>query len=173
MKDNLITLPLPAAIKDLWDAQQALVIHYSHTGLKFTLDGRLVGDIAEALALHHFDLLVPKSRIKGVDALTKSGKTVQVKATGNPNSGPAFTPGQGRADHLLFFGIFFRAGIATVLYNGPESPVRELLPAKSWSGTKVLSLSEVRRLSSTIPMCDRIPLVEDLAPLPLGSISLT
>lgn len=159
MSDNLITLPLPTVIKNLWDAQQALASHYSETGLKFTLDGRLVGDIAEALALHHFDLRLPAKRTGGVDALTKTGKTVQVKATGKPNSGPAFTPGKGRADHLLFFAISFETGIATVIYNGPELPVRELLPKGSWSGTKVLSLTEVRKLSCTVSDGDRIPLV--------------
>lgn len=60
-----ITLTLPDVIKDLWTAQQALVKHYADTGLKFTLDGRLVGDIAEALALDHFDLKLPPKRTGG------------------------------------------------------------------------------------------------------------
>jgi hypothetical protein len=64
------------------------------------------------------------------------------EATGRANAGPAFTPGKSVADHLMFVRIDFGAGTAAVLYNGPEAPVRELLPPV-WSGTKVLPLSDV------------------------------
>jgi hypothetical protein len=87
LNDTVIKIELPEVIKDLWIAQQALVEHYANTGLRFTLDGRLVGDIAEAVALQHFDLLLPQKRTGGVDALTRTGKTVQIKATGNRNAG--------------------------------------------------------------------------------------
>lgn len=159
MHHIVITLQLPEVIKDLWNAQQALARHYADTGLKFTLDGRLVGDIAEALALHHFDLLLPDKRTSGVDARTKSGKTVQVKATGKHNSGPAFTPGKGRADYLLFFAINFEANTAAVIYNGPEAPVRDLLPDDKWSGTQVLALDKMRKLAKNVAASDRIPCV--------------
>lgn len=147
---------LPDAVKDLWNAQQSLAKHYADTGLKFTLDGRLVGDIAEALALDHFDLKLPPKRTGGIDAITRSGKTVQVKATGNPKSGPAFTPGKGRAEYLLFFAIDFQANTASVIYNGPEAPVRALLPAEGWSGTKIVPLSEMVRLAKVVALADRV-----------------
>jgi hypothetical protein len=156
MSDTVITLKLPEVIKDLWTAQQALAKHYEATGLKFTLDGRLVGDIAEALALDHFDLKLPPKRTGGVDALTRLGKTVQVKATGNPKSGPAFTPGKGYAEYLLFFAIDFQANTASVIYNRPEAPVRALLPAEGWSGTKVVPLPELVRLGKAVAPSDRI-----------------
>lgn len=147
---------MPQVIKDLWIAQQALVEHYANTGLRFTLDGRLVGDIAEAVALQHFDLLLPQKRTGGVDALTRTGKTVQIKATGKPKCGPAFTPGKGRAEYLLFFALDFQANTASVIYNGPEAPVRALLPAEGWSGTKVLPLPEMVRLAKNVALSDRI-----------------
>jgi hypothetical protein len=156
MSNTVIMLKLPEVIKDLWIAQQALAKHYAGTGLKFTLDGRLVGDIAEALALDHFDLQLPLKRTGGVDALTRSGKTVQVKATGNPKSGPAFTPGKGSAEYLLFFAIDFQENTASVIYNGPEASVRALLPAEGWSGTKVLPLPEMVRLAKAVAPSDRI-----------------
>lgn len=159
MHDTVITLQLPVVIKDLWVAQQALAKHYADTGLKFTLDGRLVGDIAEAVALHHFDLLLPQKRTGGVDALTRTGRTVQIKATGRHNSGPAFTPGKGRADFLLFFALNFEANTATVIYNGPEAPVRALLPADKWEGTKVLALAGMHSLARNVAVADRIPFV--------------
>lgn len=140
---------LPSVVRDLWCAQQAIAQHYASTGLKFTLDGRLVGDIAEALALHHFDLVAPEKRTKGVDALTRCGRTVQVKATGRENAGPAFTRGRGFAEYLLFFRIDFDAGTATVIYNGPEAPIRALLPS-SWDGTYVVKLDAVTAAASTV-----------------------
>ncbi|QMI49890.1 DUF6998 domain-containing protein [Burkholderia sp. MBR-1] len=150
-------LRLPLLVRDLWNAQQALVQHYADTGLRFTFDGRLVGDIAEAVALEHFDLVVPKKRTPGVDALTRSGKTVQIKASGANKSGPAFTPGKGIADFLLFFHIDFSAGLASVVYNGPEAPVRALLPAQ-WTGTQSVRLTQVRALAAAVDPVDALPL---------------
>ena len=112
------------------------------------------------MALHHFDLLLPEKRTGGVDALTRTGKTVQVKATGKRNSGPAFTPGKGRADYLLFFAIDFKENTASIIYNGPESPVRALLPDEDWSGTKVLPLAKMQALSRDIASGEKIPLIE-------------
>jgi hypothetical protein len=156
MPDTAIIVELPAVIKNLWTAQQALAEYYNDTGLKFTLDGRLVGDIAEAIALQHFNLLLPQSRTGGVDAITPTGKTVQVKATGNPKSGPAFTPGRDCADYLLFFAINFEANTASVIYNGPEAPVRALLPAQGWAGTKVIPLADMHRLAKNVAPSARI-----------------
>jgi hypothetical protein len=155
MRSEPLVLSLPDVVCHLWRAQQRVKAHYKQTKLEFTLDGRLVGDIAEALAMEHFRLLPPPKRTGGVDALTTDGRTVQVKATGKPKCGPAFTPGQGVADLLLFFRINFEAGTATVLYNGPEAPIRALLP-RAWSGTKVVSLAEVLRLSAGVHAGDRL-----------------
>lgn len=142
-------LKLPKGVGALWRAHKALAKAHEHTGLKFTLDGRLVGDIAEVMALERFSLLRPKRRTKGVDATTRDGKTVQVKATGKPRSGPAFTPGEGTAKYLLFFIIDFEACTAEVAYNGLERPVRARLPAK-WNGTKRVRLRQIRALAGKV-----------------------
>ncbi|MEW5770247.1 MAG: hypothetical protein AB1831_07760 [Pseudomonadota bacterium] len=153
-----VVLSLPPPVIDLWCAQQALAKHYANTGLNFTLDGRLVGDIAEALALEHFALSLPAKRTKGVDALTASGDTVQIKASGLENSGPAFTPGSGIARYLLFFRIDFSSGTATVLYNGLEEPVRARLLPREWTGTKVVNLSALRALQHELGDANALPL---------------
>jgi hypothetical protein len=157
MDKNAQAIGLPRVVRDLWMAQQALTRHYESTGLKFTLDGRLVGDIGEAAALEHFELVLPPKRTKGVDALTKMGKAVQVKSTGSSISGPAFTPGEGVADYLLFFQIDFDSCTAVVVYNGPEAPVRALLPTGSWTGTKVIPLTDIKRLASEVPISASVP----------------
>jgi len=151
-----VLIELPSVVRELWCAQQALARHYASTGLKFTLDGRLVGDIAEALALHHFDLVAPEKRTKGVDALTRAGRTVQVKATGRPKAGPAFTRGRGFAEYLLFFRIDFCVGTASVIYNGLEAPIRALLPTK-WDGTSVVPLAAITAAASTVVGHEMLP----------------
>jgi hypothetical protein len=137
---------LPSQVIQIWQAQQALAKHYERTGLKFTLDGRLIGDIAEAMALDIFDLRLPAKRTKGVDALTAEGRTVQVKASGLKNAGPSFNPGKGVDQQLLFFKFDFAEGTATVEYNGPEAPVRERLLPMQWTGTRTVKLEELLAL---------------------------
>jgi hypothetical protein len=83
---------------------------------------------------------------------------VQIKATGLVKAGPAFTLGEGIADHLIFVRIDFGAGSAAVLFNGPEAPVRQLLPA-TWSGTKVILLSRVLATDATVSNEQRLPRV--------------
>lgn len=159
MEKKILVLQLPEVVRTLANAQKDLARHYASTGLRFTLDGRLVGDIAEALALEHFDLKLPEKRTRGVDALTRIGrKTVQIKATARLKSGPAFTPGKGFADYLLFFRIDFDANTASVLYNGPEAPIRALLPNENWIGSKVIALAKILELAKEVVSEEALPL---------------
>jgi hypothetical protein len=141
-------IKLPSSIAKFVSAHEHVVSEWSKTGLKFTLDGRLVGDIAEAVAAEEFGLDFPKKRTPGVDLLTRDPypKSVQVKASGI-GKGPAFTPGKGTADFLIFMLIDFRKCEAEIVYNGPEKPVREKLPP-DFSGTKRVKLSDVVKLNT-------------------------
>lgn len=121
---------------------------YALSNLRFTLDGRLVGDIAEATAADAFGLELCRVRTPGVDAYAEDGRTVQVKASGI-GKGPAFTPGEGRADHLIFVMLDFERTEALVRYNGPESPVRAELPL-AFTGSKRVSLSRVLTLDAAV-----------------------
>lgn len=140
---------LPDAVRALVVAHGALVASYAATSLRFTLDGRLVGDIAEATAAEAFGLDLCRVRTPGVDALTRDGRTVQVKSSGI-GMGPAFTPGDGRALHLIFLLIDFESAVAHVRYNGLEEPVRAALP-EVFSGTKRVRLSKVLALDAAVP----------------------
>lgn len=102
------TIGLPEVVRSLVLAHRELVEAYAATSLRFTLDGRLVGDIAEAIAAEAFGLALCKVRTPGVDALAHDRRTVQIKASGI-GKGPAFTPGEGRADHLIFLGLVDKA----------------------------------------------------------------
>ncbi|WP_439885291.1 DUF6998 domain-containing protein [Pseudomonas syringae] len=70
----------------------------------------------------------------------------------------AFKPGKGFADYPLFFRIDFESNTAMVAYNGPEAPVRRLLPENGWAGTKVLSLAAIQLLALEVNPLDRLPL---------------
>lgn len=150
---------MPPAVKTFCDAHAALRLHFADTLLTFTLDGKLVGDIGEAAAARAFALQLCTRRIPGVDAHTRCRlrRSVQVKATGLANKGPCFTPGEGIADHLLFLRIDFARGVAEVAYNGPEAPIRRLLPPAGWTGTKRVSLARVLAADGQVAHADRLP----------------
>lgn len=111
--------------------------------LKFTLDGNLVGDIGEALAVELFGIkLVNTASTKGIDGATPDGKTVQVKATGT-GRGPAFRQTETRADYLLFFQLDFDEARGTVIFNGPEHYATSRLP-REFVGQRMLSAKQIR-----------------------------
>ena len=149
-------IPLPPVIANFVEAHEKLIQQWATTGLKFTLDGRLVGDIAEAVAAHEFGLHFPERRTPGVDLLTKDGLSVQIKASGI-GKGPAFSPGEGIADHLIFMMLDFKNCHADVLYNGPEAPVRAELPSIIRSSKRV-PLKRVVEINAI--QTKRLPLVK-------------
>ena len=86
------TFKLPRQIAALVQSRNELKEHYkkllkkvgAEVELKFTLDGNLVGDLGEALAVELFGVkLVETKSTVGIDGYVRGGKqTVQVKATG-------------------------------------------------------------------------------------------
>lgn len=135
-------IELPEPVKALYAAHTAMCQHFAHTGLNFTLDGKLVGDIGEALVAEAYGITLCQKRTPGVDGHAADGRSVQIKATGRSNAGPTFTPGRGIADHLMFIRINFGSGSAVILYNGPEALVRKRLPS-TWLGSKQVRLANV------------------------------
>ena len=150
-----MTFRMVQAVTDFVDAHNRLKRHYEATGLEFTLDGKLIGDLAEVIAAELFGLTLCVRRTPGVDGHAPDGRSVQVKATGLPTKGPAFTPGEGIADHLIFLRLNFATATGTVAYNGPEAPIRELLPV-GFTGTKRVSLSKVLAADASVAPADRL-----------------
>lgn len=75
---------LPAEIEPLLAARDRLRERYASSGLRFTLDGNLVGDIGEAIAAELFGIELSARCGSAVDGFTKgpNRKSVQVKASG-------------------------------------------------------------------------------------------
>jgi hypothetical protein len=152
--------PLPPAIADLVAARNRLRDHYKAAGLKFTIDGNLVGDLGEAIAVELFGIrLVERRATQGIDGYAPDGRSVQVKATGT-GRGPAFRLVETKANHLLFFDLDFERGAGTVVFNGPEAIATRLLPAH-FQGQRALSPLQIQMADAAVKPEQRL---EMLAP---------
>lgn len=150
---------LPPAIADLVKARNSLRQHYRNVDLKFTLDGNLVGDLGEAIAVELFNVkLEPRRSTAGIDGLAPDGRSVQVKATGT-GRGPAFRLTETKAEHLLFFDLDFEKAYGTVVFNGPDRLATQYLPAE-FKNQRMISASRIRRANEEVGERDRLPIVK-------------
>jgi hypothetical protein len=153
--DDVREFLLPPTIADLVQARNQLRAHYSSAGLKFTLEGNLVGDLGEAIAAELFQIrLVPARSTQGIDGYAPDGRTVQVKATGT-GRGPAFRLVETRADHLLFFDLDFERARGTVVFNGPEHIATAALP-RQFTGQRSLTPFQIRTADAGVAPNQRL-----------------
>ena len=162
MSDRIFKLPKQIAA--LVQSRDELKAHYqkclkkigSEVELKFTLDGNLVGDLGEALAVELFGVkLVEIKSTVGIDGYVRGGKqTVQVKATGT-GRGPAFWKTETRADYLLFFDIDFDIAVVEVVFNGPEKYATRFLP-ESFVGQRSLTRNQIREADGKVLDSERL-----------------
>lgn len=158
------TFDLPPAIADLLTARNKLRAHYmkilerqgSKVELKFTLDGNLVGDLGEAIAVELFGVqLVEAKSTEGIDGIAPNGTTtVQIKATGT-SRGPAFRLTETRADHLLFLDLDFECARGTIVFNGPEHRAVSLLP-REFPGQRSLTRKQIRDADKAVQPHERL-----------------
>jgi hypothetical protein len=162
---------LPPTIKELISARNKLKQHYEKIltenggeALSFTLDGNLVGDLGEAIAVELFGIrLVNKRSTTGIDGYTRDGKnTVQVKATGTAR-GPAFRLTETKADYLLFFDLDFTSAMGTIVFNGPEHYATSMLPEK-FSGQRMLTRTQIRQADTMVKDHERLPRLDRRSP---------
>lgn len=149
---------LPQVIRPLVEARNQLRAHFGSAGLKFTLDGNLVGDIGEAIASELFGITLSPSNDTGIDGWAPDGRTVQVKATG-VRGGPAFRLVDRRADHLLFLSFDFENLRGEVIYNGPEHLVMADFPAY-WEGQRKIAFGKISKLNQQVSLSDRLALLD-------------
>lgn len=153
---------LPPAIADLVAARNKLRDHYSAVGLKFTLDGNLVGDLGEAIAAELFGIrLVDNRSTPGIDGFAPDGKTtVQIKATGT-GRGPVFRQTETRANHLLFFDLDFESAMGTVVFNGPEEIATATLPTR-FNGQRMVSRGQIIAADRMVKEAQRLKVLADI-----------
>lgn len=98
-----------------------------HKFLKFTLDGRLIGDLGEAIAEHFFDIQLHDSSRMGHDAtLTINGacESVEVKMR-RESTGIWF---DSQPDHIIAFRMGEADTRITLIYAGPGSVLQKIRP---------------------------------------------
>jgi hypothetical protein len=122
---------------------------------KFTLDGRLVGDIGEALAEREYDLEVFAGQEPHHDARAGDGRLVQIKATMKEKlSFPA--------DHVpdYYLGIRIKLdGSIEEIFNGPGSVVGKAVADRvcTKNSLHMITLGALKTLNSQVPGGQRIP----------------
>jgi uncharacterized protein DUF6998 len=80
---------------------------------KFTIDGRLVGDIGEIIAELEYDVALDRISRRGHDGCTSAGRNVQVKATFKDSLTFGIIP-----DYYLGFKLY-DSGEYEEIFNGP------------------------------------------------------
>lgn len=121
-----MTFFLPDAVGQIARARNDLIDHYSDSGLKFTPDGKLVGDLGEAVAAQMFDIDIAQQ--KYIDGFARhDGRPVQIKATGRPSGSFLFRPcayERPHEIHLIALVFCWDECTFRIVYNDREEPVR-------------------------------------------------
>jgi hypothetical protein len=126
-------------------------MHHDYPKKKFTLDGRLVGDIGEILAeeLYDLDLLEGMQRLH--DACSK-GKMVQIKTTMKSTLGFGDIP-----DFYLGLKVD-QKGKVEEIFNGPGSVIWDAIKHRKRPKSYLLSIdiNNLKKLNKLVSDKDKI-----------------
>lgn len=120
---------------------------------KFTVDGRLVGDIGEVIAELEYDVLLHEVSQPTHDGTTADGRNVQIKATFKDSLTFKTTP-----DYYLGFKLY-PDGRHEEVFNGPGQLIYDRFAHRKGIGVNLLSfrVSELKEISKKVTQNDRIP----------------
>ena len=152
-RDRSSRISIPEALKELQTIVAALQRSYPEK--RFTLDGRLVGDMGEILVAEHYDLELLPGIAKHYDATTSHGRRVQIKTT---MKGSLTFPCDHTPDYYIGIKINEDGSIIEV-FNGPGAIAGKLLRNRKVTKTNLYSISinTLLRLNESISEPDRIP----------------
>jgi hypothetical protein len=147
-------ISIPDAVQQMLQIIERLCKTYPHK--RFTLDGRLVGDIGEILVEEAYDLKLFEDLRKHHDAECSDGRLVQIKATMKDQL--TFP-----ADHIpnYYLGVKVSPdGTFTEVFNGPGAiawqAVKNRGPVKN--NLHGISVSALSKLQGSVPEGDRVAL---------------
>jgi hypothetical protein len=112
---------------------------------KFTLDGNLIGDIGEAIALHDFGFKKLRGGERGHDFETRKGSRrclVQIKTTQAVKGGVGMGRTMQTFDHLIVIQLTSK-GDYGILYDGPGALIDE---ARVGRATPSITVNRLREL---------------------------
>ena len=120
---------------------------------KFTIDGRLVGDVGEVVAAIEYDITLHNVSQPNHDATTSDGRNVQIKATFKDSLTFRTVP-----DYYLGIKLF-PDGRHEEIFNGPGQLIYDRYAARKRIGVDLLSfpIPHLRKLSGQVPRRERIP----------------
>lgn len=141
--EKVIKNEIKPIIQELYGSRNKLQQLFPNSW-KFTLDGKLIGDIGEAIACHHFNLEPLKAGSKTHDAKTKDTpiKHVQIKATQRDIVGLGIDKRD--FEYLIVIKIE-QNGDYSLIYNGPGEIVWQSINSKS------ISIKKLKELQKGIP----------------------
>ena len=129
------------------------LLNTTYPNRKFTIDGRLVGDIGEIIASNNYDLVLDDVSQPIHDATISGGKRVQIKSTFRDQLTFKTVP-------EYYLGLkLYADGSFEEIYNGPaQKIVDEFKDRRAGFGKELLSFSndELKKLSSQISSEDKI-----------------
>lgn len=126
----------------------------AHPQKKFTLDGRLVGDIGEILVEKNYELNLYEGLRKHYDARTPCGRDIQIKATmKNSLTFPA--------DHVpeYYIGVKIHSnGEMTEIFNGPGKVIWDLIQhrARPKNNLHSISIAKLENLNLHVSPEERV-----------------
>jgi hypothetical protein len=130
-------------------------------GRHFTLDGHLVGSIAEVIASYMYDLeLLPSSQKCHDGRCQRTGLNVQIKGTQRKRVAM-----YGEADHLIV--LHLANGRVEEVYNGPGSAPWRAAGPMAKNGQRSISVRKLRELALKVPLEKRLAIVR-----PIGNSTL-
>jgi hypothetical protein len=152
-RDRTSKISIPEALGEL----QAIVtaLQRSYPKKRFTLDGRLVGDLGEVLAESEYDINLFTGLEKHYDAICSDGRLIQIKTTLKDSL--TFP-----CDHVpdYYLGIkILPDGNCQEIFNGPGKVVHELVKNRKLTKTNLhsISIKSLRRQNETVEDEKRIP----------------
>lgn len=126
---------------------------------KFTLDGRLIGDIGETMAVKTYQIeLYQKVETKYDAFIERSSKKVQIKSTMKDSIS---YPKTHHPERFLALKIL-ENGDCVELYNGPTDPIKKYLALKKRKGSENFNFINIKAntltaLNEKVKHKDRIP----------------
>jgi hypothetical protein len=142
------------AIIKLLEIIAALREKYPHK--RFTLDGRLVGDLGEVIAEENYKLTLFEKVVEKYDAKGDNGKLIQIKATFNDKLG---FPCELAQVPDLYLGIkISKEGRYDEIFNGPGKIIWEDVKHRKIPKNNLhnISLAKLKELNMKVVASDRI-----------------
>ena len=128
-------------------------LHEAFPSRRFTIDGRLVGDIGEVIAQLEYDLTLDRVSMRDHDAQMPNGRRIQIKATFKDS-----LTFKTRPDYYLGFKLY-QDGRFEEVFNGPGKLILEKYSYRKDIGSKLISIpiKGLRALSGQVGDANRVP----------------